>query len=161
MRLSNSVFMIKFGFHKEVEVKGVGKAFFARLMGRVEEVLRVRIKKMLMGRDGRLDVILVGDCLIHEINKEYRGKDKPTDVISFAFLDVADFEGTKGDIIVGDVFISVDTARRQAVEKGHSFKNELEVLFVHGVLHCLGFDHNNDEEEAEMEGWAEKVLSGK
>lgn len=142
-------------------MKGVGKAFFARLMGRVEEVLRLRIKKMLMGRDGRLDLILVGDEMIHEINKQYRGKDKPTDVISFAFLDVADYADTKGDIIVGDVFISVDTAMRQAVEKGHSFKRELEILFVHGVLHCLGFDHNNDEEEAEMEGWAKKVLGGK
>ena len=113
---------------------------------------------MLLGRDGEIELVFINDRTIQAMNKEYRSKDKPTDVISFAYMEVTDYEKTVGDIMVGDIFISIDTATAQAEEKGHSWKKEVEILFVHGMLHCLGFDHNNDEEEAEMEGWAEKIL---
>ncbi|MEK7548061.1 MAG: rRNA maturation RNase YbeY, partial [Patescibacteria group bacterium] len=65
----------------------------------------------------------------------------------------------KGDVISGDIFISVDTAKKQAKENGHSLETELAVLFVHGLLHLFGFDHKTGREEAEMERWARKVLA--
>ena len=102
--------------------------------------------------------MLIDDATIKAMNKEYRKKDSPTDVMSFAYLEVTDYKKEKGDVIVGDIFISDDTAKKQAKEKGHSLKKELEILFVHGLLHCFGFDHRTDKEEAEMEKWAKKIL---
>lgn len=151
--------MLKFGFDNETKVK-VGTAFFRKYLDRLYEVMRKDIDRKLFKRDGQVDLVLVGDRKIRAMNKEFRKKDKATDVISFAYLEVTDYEREPGDIIVGDIFISVDTAKRQAAEKGHDLKKEMAILFVHGLLHCMGFDHNTDEEEEEMEGWAEKVLGG-
>ena len=149
--------MIKFDFTNETKIK-VGKQFFQKYVERLYKVLKPMIDKKLFKRDGNIELILVGDKKIHELNKEYRKKDKPTDVISFAYLEVTEYEKSEGDIIVGDIFISVDTAKMQARDKGHDLKRELAILFVHGLLHVFGFDHQTDEEEAEMEGWAGKVL---
>lgn len=149
--------MLKFGFDNETKLK-IGKAFFKKYLDNLYKVMKKDIDKKLFKRDGQIDLVLVGDKKIHAMNKEYRKKDRPTDVISFAYLEVTHYELEPGDIIVGDIFISVDTAARQAKEHGHDLKKEMAILFVHGLLHCMGFDHNNDEEEAEMEGWAKKVL---
>ncbi len=149
--------MIKFDLIKEVEVR-ISKKFLQNRMDKLSHVLEKRIDKLLMKRNGQIDLILVDDKTIHAINLEYRKKDKATDVISFAYLDVTEHEQSEGDVVVGDIFISIDTAHKQAKEKGHSWKREVEILFVHGLLHCLGFDHKNDKEEAEMEEWAKKVL---
>ena len=154
--------MLKLDFTNEVGVD-VEEGLFVDLVARFEEVMGER-EGLLDSRfaqysslltataHGLLELILVDDEKIAQINGDYRGKEGPTDVISFAYLEAGEGE------IVGDIFISVDTAKRQAEEKGHSLERELAILFVHGLLHCFGFDHNNDEEEAEMEGWAEKVL---
>lgn len=152
--------MLKFDFTNETKYE-VKKPFFATYVKKTYAVLQKLIDKKLLNRDGQIDLVLVSDKKIHAINKEYRKKDKPTDVISFAYLEVTEFEKDHGDVIVGDIFISIDTAKRQAKEKGHDLKTELSILFVHGLLHCLGFDHNNDKEEAEMEGWAKKILAEK
>jgi len=149
--------MIKFDLIKEVEVR-ISKKFLQNRMDKLSHVLEKRIDKLLMKRNGQIDLILVDDKTIHAINLEYRKKDKATDVISFAYLDVTEHEQSEGDVVVGDIFISIDTAHKQAKKKGHSWKREVEILFVHGLLHCLGFDHKNDKEEAEMEEWAKKVL---
>lgn len=150
--------MLKFGFINETKVK-VGAAFFKKYVDRLYKVMGKNIDKKLFGRDGQMDLVLISDRKMQNMNKEYRKKDSPTDVISFAYLEVTDYGREPGDIIVGDIFISVDTAKRQAKEKGHDLKHELAILFVHGMLHCMGFDHNTDEEEAEMEGWARKILA--
>lgn len=149
--------MIKFDFSNETKEK-VLKSLFKEIAERFYEVLKGRVDKMLFKRDGEIDVVLVNDERIHAMNLEYRQKDSPTDVISFAYLEVTEYEKSEGDIIVGDIFISVDTAKRQAKEKGHSLNKEIEILFTHGLLHCFGFDHKNDKEEKEMEGWAKKIL---
>ena len=150
--------MLKFGFENETKAK-ISKAFFKKYLDRLYQVMKKEIDKKLFKRDGQLDLVLIGDKRIREMNKQYRKKDTATDVISFAYLEVTDYGKDPGDIIVGDIFISVDTAKRQAIEKEHDLKKELAILFVHGLLHCMGFDHNTDEEEAEMEGWAKKVLA--
>lgn len=149
--------MLKLGFANETKEK-TGKAFFKKYVEKLYAVLKSMIDKKLIGRDGQIDLVLINDRKIRLMNKEYRKKDRPTDVISFAYLEVTEFARESGDVVVGDIFISVDTAKRQAKEKGHDLKRELAILFVHGLLHCFGFDHRTDKEEAEMEKWAKKVL---
>jgi len=84
-----------------------------------------------------LELIVVNDEEIREINLEYRKLDKPTDVLSFPI------KVSKTDFI-GSIFISADTAKRVADEMGHTFETELKILFIHGLLHLLGFDHESD-----------------
>ena len=104
------------------------------------------------------DVIIVNNQMIHELNKEYRGIDRPTDVISFALEDDKSFN--RNDIrLLGDIYISIDRAREQAKEYGHSFLRELYFLAVHGLLHLLGYDHMTKEDEKVMFGKQEEILS--
>ncbi len=148
---------MKFDFTNETDAR-IGSAIFKPLFQHFTKILSEKISKILKGKAGGISLIIVDDKKIHEINKEYRGFNKPTDVISFEYThdDTAVYGGD--NITVGDIFISLDTSKRQAKEHGHSLKKELEILFVHGLLHVIGFDHNDDEEEAEMEKWAKKIL---
>ena len=104
------------------------------------------------------NVIIVDNEKIHELNKEYRGIDRPTDVISFALED--DHSFNRSDIrILGDIYISIDKVRSQSEEYQHSFKRELYFLAIHGLLHLLGYDHMNSEDEKIMFSKQEEVLS--
>ncbi|MDA1060188.1 MAG: rRNA maturation RNase YbeY [bacterium] len=150
--------MLKFGFTNETEEK-VTKTLFKRRIEKFYEILRSKIDKKLNNRNGLIDLVLINDETIKAMNGEYRRKNSPTDVISFAYLEVTEHESEKGDIIAGDIFISVDTAKKQAKKKGHDLKREIEILFVHGLLHCFGFGHKTDKQENEMEKWAKKVLT--
>lgn len=150
--------MIKFGFTNTTKEK-FQKLFFGKYLKQTEKILSSLISGKMLGRSGTLDLVLIDDKEMRQMNKQYRKKDSPTDVISFAYLEVTEYERQKGDIIVGDIFISVDTAKRQAKENSHDFKTEMAILFVHGLLHVLGFDHNTNKEEAEMEKWAKKILA--
>ena len=114
-------------------------------------------------KDEKLDnvmfnVIIVNNELIHKINKEYRNIDRETDVISFALEDDKTYNRT--DIrILGDIYISIDKAKSQSIEYGHSLKRELFFLAVHGLLHLLGYDHMKEEDEKIMFGKQEEILS--
>jgi len=104
------------------------------------------------------NVIIVDNPYIKKINKEYRNIDKETDVISFALLD--DEREVEGDkVILGDIYISIDKAISQSKEYGHSLVRELCFLSVHGLLHLLGYDHMNKEEEKEMFEKQEMILN--
>lgn len=104
------------------------------------------------------NVIIVDNDKIHEINKEYRNIDRETDVISFALEDDKTFN--RSDFrILGDIYISLDKAKSQSVEYGHSFKRELYFLAVHGLLHLLGYDHMKKEDEEVMFKKQEDILS--
>lgn len=94
------------------------------------------------------NIIFVNNEEIHQINKEWRGVDRETDVISFALED----EDTvlSSERVLGDIYISIDKAREQAKEYGHSLKREICFLSVHGFLHLLGYDHMNEEDEKVM-----------
>ncbi len=93
-----------------------------------------------MSLDGaELSILLVGDDEMRGINAEYRGKDRPTDVISFAMSD-GEFPSLNKDIL-GDVVISLDTAKSQAIERGVSVMHEVNFLLIHGILHLNGYDH--------------------
>ncbi|WP_100372393.1 rRNA maturation RNase YbeY [Bacillus sp. FJAT-45037] len=110
-----------------------------------------------------LSVTLVDEARIQEINKEYRGKDTPTDVISFALNDEMEDEiqlvGEGIPNALGDIIVSVAHIKRQADEYGHSFDRELGFLTVHGFLHLLGYDHMTEADEQAMFSRQEEILS--
>lgn len=108
------------------------------------------IKQLDIKEDIELSVIFVDDQRIHEINKEYRHIDRATDVISFALEDNEQFYVPGMPRELGDIFISVDHAKMQAEEYGHSVYREMCFLFTHGLLHLLGFDHMEPDDEKEM-----------
>ena len=111
--------------------------------------------------DPIISVSLVDNEFIHKMNKEYRGIDRPTDVISFAFLDNEDrvsLYKSKEPVVLGDIYISIDKAKEQAVEYQHSLERELSFLFVHGLLHLLGYDHMNEEDEKVMFKLQDEIL---
>ncbi len=104
------------------------------------------------------------DEAIQEVNAEYRGKDVPTDVISFALEEMTEGElaivAEEGmPVILGDIIISVETAQRQAEEYGHDFNREMGFLALHGFLHLLGYDHMIEEDEAVMFGRQKEILT--
>ncbi len=91
--------------------------------------------------DGKVSVLLTTDNAMGELNRQFRRKNKPTDVLSFP---AATIEGTRNPL-AGDLAVSVDTAARQAGEWGHSLLLEVKILLLHGLLHLAGFDHERDE----------------
>lgn len=107
-----------------------------------------------------VSVVLCDDEYIHELNRDYRGKDSPTDVLSFALN-----EGESAPIVdgpqenlLGDIIISLDRAVSQAEEYGHSLEREVAFLTLHGMLHLLGYDHEEEEDRCEMRGEEEHIL---
>ena len=104
----------------------------------------------LMGQPAsEVSLVLCDDAFIHPLNLDHRNKDRPTDVLAFAQRE-GDF-AFLDDSLLGDVIISLETAQRQADERGHSLLSELEILLVHGTLHLLGYDHIEDAEAEVME----------
>ncbi len=124
----------------------------------VRRVIDIAIKHQKLD-NLEFNIIIVDNEYIHKINREYRGIDRPTDVISFALEDNKDFVEVDHRVL-GDIYISIDKARSQAEEYGHSFKREICFLAVHGFLHLLGYDHvNSKEEEKVMFGLQEEILN--
>lgn len=107
--------------------------------------------------DGEFNVIIVDEAKIQELNKTYRNIDRVTDVISFALEDDETFN-ISGYRVLGDIYICIEQARRQAEEYGHSFKRELSFLAIHGLLHLLGYDHIEKSDEEVMFNKQEEVL---
>lgn len=108
-----------------------------------------------------VSVVLSDDEYIHQLNRHYRGKDCPTDVLSFALNEGEEPEiiGKPEEILLGDIIISIETAARQAEEYGHNLERELAYLTVHGILHLLGYDHMTKDEKQEMRQEEEYILS--
>ncbi|WOV85517.1 rRNA maturation RNase YbeY [Sporosarcina jeotgali] len=110
-----------------------------------------------------LSVTFLDDSAIQQINRDYRGKDQATDVISFALEEEGEGEAAvigADDIPrhLGDLLISVETAKRQAEEYGHSIERELGFLALHGFLHLLGYDHMTETDEKKMFGRQDEIL---
>ena len=125
---------------------------------RVEEVLEYALKKEKLDNTS-FNVIIVNNDFIHDLNKNYRGIDRVTDVITFALEDDDSLVVGSDERILGDIYISLDKARSQALEYGHSFLREICFLAVHGFYHLLGYDHMNEEEEKIMFSKQEEVLN--
>ena len=100
---------------------------------------------------GEVNVVVGDDEMLQNLNREYRSKDAPTDVLSFSYIEgEEDIDSDDPDFAVGDIFISLDKASLQAESAGHSTARELAFLAVHGMLHLLGYDHIEDDEAALM-----------
>ena len=115
-----------------------------------------RLLRALDLRHGELSLLLVSDGEMRRLNRRWRGRDRPTDVLAFA---QAEGPGGAPDGMLGDVVISVDTARRQAAERGETLGREAEWLLVHGVLHLLGYDHERSTAEARRMQRRERALA--
>ncbi len=98
-------------------------------------------------RGSELSVVLTNDQRIQELNRVYRKKDRPTDVLAFAQRDGA---LAPGSLLLGDVIVSVPTAARQATAAGHSLLSEVTMLLAHGILHLLGWDHDTPSKDRQM-----------
>jgi len=148
------------------------------LIDRLEQLLRLCGEQENVS-DGEVALTFVDDEAIRELNKQYRGLDKPTDVLSFAMQEIGDeeleiiygeddFEDSDDadgeseedgfEEPLGDIVISIPRAIAQAEEYGHSVDRELGFLFVHGFLHLIGYDHQTEEEEKAMFGKQEQIL---
>lgn len=124
----------------------------------VEKVLYSAIEKEKL-EDVFFNLIIVDNKYIHELNRTYRKIDRETDVITFALEDEDSLILPSKERILGDVYISLDKAKAQAEEYGHSLLRELSFLAVHGFYHLLGYDHMTEEEEKVMFAKQEEVLS--
>jgi probable rRNA maturation factor len=122
---------------------------------KVHEVLIHGLKKLKID-EAIFNVIIVDNSYIHNLNKEYRGIDRETDVITFALEDDKTFNPEER--ILGDIYISIDKAQSQSEEYGHSLMRELCFLSVHGMLHLLGYDHMEKEDERVMFNLQEEIL---
>ncbi len=119
--------------------------------GAAAPVLERRALKMLRALElpaVELSIALVDDARIRELNRVHRRKDKPTDVLSFPLHEP--FAALRSGDLLGDVVLSIDTARRQASKRRRPLLDELTMLLAHGILHLLGHDHRTDREEREM-----------
>lgn len=120
----------------------------------IERLLRFAGKKESVAEAAELSVSFVDNETIQHLNKEYRSKDQPTDVISFALQDqvAGDIElmGEDLPLILGDIIISTEQTQKQALAYDHSFERELGFLAIHGFLHLLGYDHLNAKDEQLM-----------
>lgn len=158
----------------EQEFREISPEFIAKL----EELLRLAGEQEGIAA-GEVALTFVDDEAIHELNKQYRGIDKPTDVLSFAMsefgedeieinyedggepAEAGEDEGAVSEAFIeplGDIIISVPRAIEQAEEYGHSVERELGFLFVHGFLHLIGYDHQSEEEEKAMFARQEDIL---
>lgn len=123
----------------------------------VEKVLYSAIKKEKL-ENVSFNLIIVDNDYIHELNKTYRNIDRETDVITFALEDEDTLVMPSDERILGDIYISIDRARSQAEDYGHSLLRELSFLAVHGFYHLLGYDHMTEEDEKVMFKKQEEVL---
>lgn len=130
-------------FRNEVKRSGVD-------VRRLKSVARELLREMGEA-DSAISISLVNDAEIQELNREHRGKDKPTDVLSFPLYEPGEEGHAGSERLLGDVVISVDTARRQAAEYDAPLQNEVHRLLIHGILHVLGHDHEEPAERAQME----------
>ena len=144
------------------EEESIPEADQMRLQVLLEKGIAEAIRLSNGSEEAEVSLTLVDDARIHELNRDYRGVDRPTDVLSFALQEeteeepeILDYE----DDLLGDIIISVQRARVQAAEFGHTFERELVYLAVHGTLHLLGYDHMEEEDKNQMRQQEEAVMS--
>ncbi|APC48226.1 rRNA maturation RNase YbeY [Virgibacillus halodenitrificans] len=128
----------------------------------LQRLVEFAAKQEGISREAEVSINFVNNKEIQELNRNYRQKDTPTDVISFAMQEKVDGEidivGEDIPLILGDIVISIDKAKEQAADYDHSLERELGFLAVHGFLHLLGYDHMSHEEEKLMFKKQEAIL---
>lgn len=140
----------------EVAIAIEDEAWTTALPG-IADLCRTMAVAALQAAEGALDgppveisLVLTSDAAVQELNRDWRGQDKPTNVLSFATQDEEDAPVVVGaPLLLGDIVMAFGTCRREATEQGKEFAHHAAHLVVHGVLHLLGWDHEEDESEAE------------
>ncbi len=133
----------------------------------IEKTIELCMKSESLDKAYEVSVLIVDDEEIRAINKEHREIDRSTDVLSFPMAefvngelisDEGDYDLELEELMLGDIIISAETAKRQAEEYGHSFEREIAFLTAHSCFHLLGYDHMEEEEEKIMFGKQESIL---
>ncbi|SFR67985.1 rRNA maturation RNase YbeY [[Clostridium] aminophilum] len=141
----------------------------------IEEIVLAALDYEKCPYEAEVSVVLTDNENIHALNKEFRSIDRPTDVLSFPMCDYetpADFDRLEedaedcfnpetGELLLGDIVISIDKVREQATSYGHSETRELAFLVAHSMLHLMGYDHMEDDERIVMEKKQEEILQSK
>jgi probable rRNA maturation factor len=141
----------------------------------IEEIVEAALDYEKCPYECQVNVTLVDDETIHQVNLEFRQIDRATDVLSFPALEYEEagefdwleedgigcFDPESGELILGDIMISMDKVQAQAEEYGHSLRREFAFLIAHSMLHLMGYDHMEEEERAVMERKQEEILQMK
>lgn len=140
----------------------------------LKEVIDFALREEEVNHDYQVSVLLVNNEEIKDINNKYRKIDKVTDVLSFPLLDYPegkvfkevygsnDFDESMlddGELVLGDIVLSLERAKEQSIEFGHSFKREISYLVIHSILHLLGYDHIKEEDKVRMREREEYILA--
>ncbi len=153
--------------HIEIEIS-IQDPIWEKL-GNIEAIVKLSAEKALSSaqypkeirdHDLELSLVLANDDLLHVLNREYREKDSPTNVLTFASIDSEDYEqeAMMSPYNLGDVLLSYDTIVKECQEQGKFLMDHIKHLTVHGVLHLLGYDHTNDDDATNMETLEIRIL---
>lgn len=143
----------------DIEIVTLDQQWSGTLSGCADVALRAARAAIgdLAGESGEISVVLADDPRVRALNREYRGQDKPTNVLSFPNMEAPPAAG--GGRLLGDVVLARETLKREAQEQHKSLEDHLAHLVVHGVLHLLGYDHEEAAEAAEMEACERRILA--
>lgn len=139
----------------------------ASIQNLIEAVVNKALEYEGMIKDYQVSIVLTDNIKIKELNREHRGIDRATDVLSFPMLysedeleqgKFTDMDIDTGEVVLGDIVISLERAHEQSIEYGHSFEREVAYLTVHGILHLLGYDHETDDDRKIMREKEESIL---
>ena len=133
-----------------------GIRFSRTLLEKIKNTIRTAVEAEYPNHTFELNIFFCDDETIRSYNREYRGVDRATDVLSFPMFD---FGTPELPALLGDIVLSVPRAQAQAEEYGHSFEREMCFLAAHAALHLIGYDHENEDERAQMETRQREVLS--
>ena len=131
------------------------------LVSNIEKVItKCFEEEKLLSKNLYINIILTNLENIKRINKEYRNIDKPTDVLSFPMFEKEELKNISGEIqdVLGDIVISIEKVKEQAIEYGHSFERELSYMLVHGFYHLMGYDHIAEDDKIVMRKKEENIL---
>lgn len=143
--------MLNFDLYNHTR-KTFPKKLFEKLLKNAEKIL-IKEKRIDGGQKLFIELNLVGTVAIKRINSKYRGKNQPTDVISLSY-----FNRASKDAFIGEIFICVPYATKQAQKLGFTLNKELQFLFIHGLLHIFGHDHKKPTDERKMKRLMEQIL---
>jgi rRNA maturation RNase YbeY len=149
--------MLKLEYYNETVVT-LSEVVFKQILDLINEKFKDLFPDTIDKRkDYFISFTLVDDEIIRKLNKDYRGLDEPTDVISLGYLEADNFPGAQDT--AGEIFISHETARRQAEENHMDELDELKFLFVHGILHILGYEHQSEKDFQTMMNLTNEILA--
>ncbi len=135
------------------------KTFTPAWVRQLAQLTLTKVKGKAFANLCELSVLFTGDAQVKKLNRQYRGKDQTTDVLSFSLLEGKKLKtGGAEKRVLGDVVISLPQAKRQARKAGKTMESEVAMLLVHGILHLLGYDHGSKPEEKRMFGLQDRIL---